>query len=238
MTWTKALLSMLIIGTLLGCSAREQHPIPDLSYVEDYNPHPDPGPSQTGSLWDSSRNTSIYFLDKKARRLNDILTVRVVESSSASNSGSTSTSKSSSYDMGVGTFLGQEDGWMGAADAVGKVTGAALNPSIQASTENSFNGQGNKQKSDSINATVSARVVKVLNNGNLVVRGKRELVVDAEKQTIYVSGIVRPEDIDAQNTVLSSALADAQIMYSGSGSIANSQRKGWAVKFAEAIWPF
>lgn len=231
------LLAGIAIG-IAGCGARSQHPIPDLGYIEDYNVRDENRARDTGSLWEDSQTTSIYFLDKKARRVNDIITVRIVESSSASNSGTTSTSRSSNVNMGVDTFLGQEDTLFGASKAIGKATGAAFSPSVGASSNNSFSGAGAKQKSDTITATISARVVKVLSNGNLAVRGKRELVIDDEKQTIYISGIVRPEDVDAQNTIPSTLLADAQIMYTGSGSIATSQRKGWATQLVEYVWPF
>ncbi|MBB5020880.1 flagellar basal body L-ring protein FlgH [Desulfurispira natronophila] len=218
------ILLAFISFSLLGCSQKVQHTIPDISYIEDYEVEPRDNASVNGSLWTDTTPTSIYFLDRKARRTNDIITVRVVESSSASNTGNVSTSRDSSVNMGVGSIFGKDRG--------------SINPAIDANSSNSFAGSGQLQRADSITATVSTRIVRVLNNGNMVLQGKREIMVDNEKQTLYVSGVVRPEDIDANNTVMSSALADAQIMYTGSGSLAASRKPGWGTRILNTIWPF
>ncbi|ADU65917.1 flagellar L-ring protein [Desulfurispirillum indicum S5] len=220
----RVLLLLFSALTLVGCSQKVQYTIPELSHVEDYEVAPDDRSVQNGSLWSDTNVTSIYFLDQKARRINDIITVRVVESSSASNSGNVATSRDSSVNMGVTSVLGKERG--------------SLNPAVQANAGNSFAGSGQLQKADNITATVSTRIVKVLNNGNMVLRGKREIMIDNEKQMLFVSGVIRPEDIDADNTVMSSALADAQIMYTGSGALAASRKPGWGTTFLNTIWPF
>ncbi|UCZ57851.1 flagellar basal body L-ring protein FlgH [Desulfurispirillum indicum] len=220
----RVLLLLFSALALVGCSQKVQYTIPELSHVEDYEVAPDDRSVQNGSLWSDTNVTSIYFLDQKARRINDIITVRVVESSSASNSGNVATSRDSSVNMGVTSVLGKERG--------------SLNPAVQANAGNSFSGSGQLQKADNITATVSTRIVKVLNNGNMVLRGKREIMIDNEKQMLFVSGVIRPEDIDADNTVMSSALADAQIMYTGSGALAASRKPGWGTTFLNTIWPF
>jgi flagellar L-ring protein precursor FlgH len=87
-------------------------------------------------------------------------------------------------------------------------------------------------------ATIAARVVDVLPSGNLVIEGQREIIVDQEKQTISIRGVVRPKDIDSANTVLSTNIADAQINYTGDGIISDANRKGWMAQLIDWIWPF
>lgn len=78
----------------------------------------------------------------------------------------------------------------------------------------------------------------VLPSGNLVIEGQREIIVDQEKQVITVKGIIRQKDIDADNQVLSTAIADAQISYSGKGVISDSNKKGWLSNIIDWVWPF
>ena len=87
-------------------------------------------------------------------------------------------------------------------------------------------------------AQISARVIQVLPNGNLVVRGSREITVNYEKQYIIVQGVVRPEDISPENTVLSTYIADAKIDYTGKGDLSRQQRQGWLSRLIDVIWPF
>jgi flagellar L-ring protein precursor FlgH len=116
--------------------------------------------------------------------------------------------------------------------------GNAFDPTVAADTSNSFNGSGAKQKSDKVTATIAARIVDILPSGNLVIEGNREILVDQEKQTISVKGIIRQKDIDASNTVLSTSIADAQITYTGKGVLSDANRKGWLSSVIDWVWPF
>lgn len=187
------------------------------------------------SLWADAGSHGTVFLDYKARLVGDVVIVRIVESATASNSNNTSAGKTANYSASVDSLFGLPLD-MGMTNFLG--SGNAFDPSIGATTNNSWSGRGTKGKADSISATIAARVVEVLPSGNLLIEGQREIVVDQEKQTITIRGIIRPKDIDASNMVASSNIADAQISYSGDGVLTDANRKGWLATFVDWVWPF
>jgi len=89
-----------------------------------------------------------------------------------------------------------------------------------------------------MNASLSARIIQVLPNGNLVLRGSQEILVNNERQYITIQGVVRPHDITNNNTVLSTYIADARIDYTGQGDLSRKQREGWLSRFFDTVWPF
>ena len=89
-----------------------------------------------------------------------------------------------------------------------------------------------------MNATITARVIDVLPNGNMAIEGKREIVINEEKKEILLQGIVRPRDLDYNNSVQSSMIADAKIIYTGVGVIGEKQRPGWLARMVDVVWPF
>jgi flagellar L-ring protein precursor FlgH len=189
-----------------------------------------------GSLWsDLKSNNGTLYLDYKAKNIGDIVIVQIVESSSASNTNTTQTTKTSNYNANVNSFLGMPMS-LGIHDFLGM--GSPFNPSVGAQTNNAFQGDGSKQKADTVQATIAARVIDILPSGNLVIEGSREIVVDQEKQFISVRGVIRQKDIDTNNVVLSSSIADAQIAYSGKGMLSDVNKKGWLAHFIDWVWPF
>ena len=109
---------------------------------------------------------------------------------------------------------------------------------LTASTAQSFSGTGNAAQSNSLTGRLSVTVVRIFENGNMGILGQKELTLNNGKEYIRVSGIVRPEDISAGNTVPSNRLADAQISYTGAGSIADSSKPGWLSRAMRAVSPF
>jgi flagellar L-ring protein precursor FlgH len=189
----------------------------------------------TASLWADSGVRGTLFLDYKARQVGDLIVVNIVESSSASNSNSTQTSKSGSNNSSVTAALGLPLN-LGMNNFLG--TGGEFTPTIGTTTSEAFAGNGNKSKSDTVTATIAARVMEVLPSGNLIIEGNREIIVDQEKQIIKLTGIVRQKDISAENTVPSTAIADARISYSGKGMLSDSNKKGWLGTVLGWAWPF
>ncbi len=104
--------------------------------------------------------------------------------------------------------------------------------------KNNFNGTGETKRDSTVTATISARVVDKTMDGNLVIRGYREIRVNNETQHIIVSGIIRPQDVGADNSILSSYIADARIETSGTGVLADKQQPGWLARGLDVIWPF
>lgn len=189
---------------------------------------------QTASLWDDRSNGSSLFLDYKARQVGDLVVINIVENSSASNNNSTDTSKTSNHASSMTNILGLPTN-LGITNFLGK--GNPLDPSLESDSSATFKGSGKKSKSDSLNATIAARIIDILPSGNLVIEGQREIIIDQEKQTIKISGIVRQKDIDADNTVLSTSVADAKISYSGKGILTDSNTPGWLSTLISWIWP-
>ena len=108
---------------------------------------------------------------------------------------------------------------------------------IGGSSAGSFQGQGSTDRSESFKATVPAVVTKVLSNGNLFVEGHRAILVNSEEHHFYISGVVRPIDIDQQNSMKSSVVADAQIEFIGRGDLSDNQKQGWLSRYLGWMWP-
>jgi flagellar L-ring protein precursor FlgH len=168
--------------------------------------------------------------DNRARRVGDLVTVVVLESSEASREASTGVSRDSSVSADIETFLGSD------LDTGGP--NQFFQPEVRAGTSNSFQGSGSTKRKDLLRTTVAARVAQVLDDGNLVVEGRREVRVNAETQYLFVRGIARPVDISTNNTITSAALADAQILYGGRGIVSNQQKPGWMYQVLDVVWPF
>ncbi len=155
------------------------------------------------------------FADQKANRVGDAITVLILESSSAVNDAKTSTSRGSDISIGANISTG---------------TGSGTDINGGVGTGNQFKGEGSTSNRGSVRAKLSAHVDSVLTNGNLVINGSRSITVNGEEQIIMVSGVVRPSDIMADNSVYSFNISDAKIVVQGDGSITKVQEPGWLTK--------
>ena len=190
-----------------------------------------PAPQQnysSGSLWQAS-STGLAE-DLKARRLGDIITVVISEQASASKKASTGTSRSSSISAGIPKLLGLE--------TTGIKNWADLSELLSASFGSKFDGSGSTSRQETLQATISAKVVDVIPNGNLLIEGRRNVRVNNEDQIIVLSGTVRGRDVSADNTISSALIADAKIAYSGKGIISDRQKPGWLLNALDKVWPF
>ena len=160
------------------------------------------------SLWTDTAATSVLFGDQRARAVGDILTVVVNENSSASRTGSSSNSKSAANNVDKGTGL------------LGFIPDSTL------AQDDSFKAQGTINNSNKVTARLTVKVIEVKPNGNLVISGVQNIRQNGEEQRINISGQVRPSDIRADNSVLSSNIADAKLLVTGSGPLVNKQRQG------------
>lgn len=185
-----------------------------------------------GSLWQDDAPLIDMFADQKARTVGDIVTIKITESSEATNKASTATDRSSSLSASVDAFFNAEKRFP--ADQ------PFFNPfaKIAGGMESDFQGNGTTKRSGDLNAYITALVTQVLPNGNLVVTGSREVLINNENQIIQLSGVVRPRDINADNQVLSTYIADARISYSGTGVVNDRQKPGWLTTIVMKVWPF
>lgn len=196
-------------------------------------------PESMSGIW-SETGSRDFFQDLRAYKVGDLVTINIVETSSASKSASTQTGRSSSIDAGIDNLLGWE-GRIKNLTSFGKsdVRGAYNNSNmLKGSLSNSFDGKGSTSRGDSMTASITARVIDVKSNGNLAIEGTREIRVNSETQIIVLSGLIRPVDISPDNTILSSYIGDAKIEYLGTGAISDKQRPGWLTRAADFVWPF
>ncbi len=193
---------------------------------------PENRPSNNGSLWDDNGTLSEMFISAKARRVGDIVTIKIVENSKATNNATTKTERTTAMSVGLTNFFGLENKFPSGSNF--------FNPfsPVQSDYGSEFDGAGSTARSGALTAYITARIIQILPNGNLVIEGNREVRVNNENQIITLTGIVRPRDISPANTVQSTFIADARISYSGSGVLNDQQRPGWLVRILDNIWPF
>lgn len=187
-----------------------------------------------GSIWQAS-SVSLTE-DGKARRIGDIVTILVTETASASKEAATATGRTSELSAGVPAFMGLES----AGVLLNNLGGANANLSklVDASASSKFDGSGSTSRKESLSATITAKVIDVLPNGNLKIEGRRNVKVNNEDQIVTVRGTIRQRDISAENTINSIFIADAQISYSGEGIISDRQKPGWLMNVIDVLWPF
>ena len=189
-------------------------------------------PADKASLWHEVKSRGL-FQDLRAYQVGDLVTVNIVETSKASKKADTSSARKSSIDAGISNLLGFES-------QLDKYAPANFSNStmFKTSMTNSFDGSGATSRDESMTASITARVVSLMPNGNLYIKGTRQVKVNNETQFITLSGLIRREDISPNNTVLSSYIADARIEYTGSGPVSDKQRAGWLGRAVDFVWPF
>lgn len=169
------------------------------------------------SLWRDIGH-GFLFVDTKARHVGDIVTVLVTESSSLNRQAETNTKKESSNSANLSSLFGLP---------LGDKTQYAFEGT------NEHKGSGSIARSDEVTAKVVVRVVKVLPSGNFIIEGRRAVRANDESQYVAISGVIRPVDITPANTILSTQIADAEIVLEGKGALAEKQRPGLLNRFAD-----
>ncbi|MDY0188765.1 MAG: flagellar basal body L-ring protein FlgH [Syntrophus sp. (in: bacteria)] len=195
-------------------------------------PTPPRAKPSIGSIWPGESSANMLFCDKKAGYINDIVTILISESSLGTNKATTNTSRDSSASAGIDAFLGLDH------SILSRNAGMGSKIEIGGSAVSNLKGEGNTSRGGQLVATLSARVTRVLDNGNLVIEGKRQLSVNNEDQYIILTGIIRPEDIRSDNSIYSQYIADARMVYTGQGVINDKMKPGWMTRVVDWVWPF
>ncbi|MCF6326077.1 MAG: flagellar basal body L-ring protein FlgH [Devosiaceae bacterium] len=191
-------------------------------------PQPEVVSYQPNSLFrDGARG---FFKDQRARRVGDILTVKIVISDKAQISNQTARTRQSTSSAGVGGVLGSI--FSAVAPDVAAATAIDVNSGVN------DGGTGSVNRSETIETRIAAVVTQILPNGNLVIEGRQEVRINFEVRDIIVAGIVRPEDINADNTIASEKIAEARIAYGGRGQITDVQQPRYGQQVLDAILPF
>jgi len=180
------------------------------------------------SLFSGNAPYLFLFRDEKARAVGDIVTIRIVENATATNSATTATQKDGEVSLSAPSLFGLERG------------NQAVNFSsiLQGAGGISFNGTGSTSRTGQLQAAISARVVEVLQNGDLRLEGTKEVAINGERQLLTIRGLVRVKDISQSNQVLSSSIADMTVLFNGKGVVADANKPGWLYKILRIVSPF
>ena len=226
----KALIVLALAAALLaGCNSAPKRD-PEYAAVP---PAQIPSPPQgNGSIYQAGFERS-WFENVRARRIGDILLVNLVEDTEASQTNEGSVDKSNNTSIISPTFFGQGVSFNNPFSS----NPYNLGQSLQSDT--AFAGDGENTQNNEFSGSISVTVTDVLSNGYLAVRGEKRIGMTGGNEYIRVSGIVRPEDIDINNTVESTRIADATLVYVGDGQVADASKMGWLARFfISAVFPF
>ncbi|GAB4303581.1 MAG: flagellar basal body L-ring protein FlgH [Methylophaga sp.] len=226
---------LLFTALIAGCNSNTVKRDPAYAAVR-------PVPTQQkekhdGAIFDVSNNIAL-FEDYRARRVGDILTVRLEERTDAEKETETTVNKDSSTSIANPTIFGTTPqfslpGQLPLADTNNN------NLAFDFGSNTDFEGEGESEQNNLLSGNISVSVVEVLANGNMVVRGEKVITINQGNEYIRLSGIVSPRDIEADNTVSSVRIADAQIAYTGDGPTNDANVMGWLSRFfVSALMPF
>jgi flagellar L-ring protein precursor FlgH len=188
-------------------------------------------PASANSLWRSGAR--VFFIDQRAAKVGDILTVQIDIDDSAKTSNSSTATRKSNMSAGVPHLLGLES-------SLGKILPGGFDAAnaLETTSTSTNAGAGSVNRSEKISLTIAAVVSAVLPNGNLVIQGTQEVRTNAELRQLTVAGIVRPEDISSANTVKHTQIAEARISYGGRGDISVAQRTPAGIALTQKFSPF
>ncbi|MCA9504322.1 MAG: flagellar basal body L-ring protein FlgH [Myxococcota bacterium] len=209
---------------------------------------PAPPPSE-GSIWrGSTQSGSFLFFDEKASRVGDLVTVVIVEQTDAQGDARTETRGERTIDASLSSQVGFQKLITSPVrgllrifgfdnPGVTQAEGAGVN-FVQSDVTNDFTGEGLTSRSGTFTGVITCRVIGVLPNGILHIRGRRSVVVNHEAQYISLEGLVRREDLTIENQVLSNSVAEMRLAYDGMGVVDDKQRPGWMARVIDWVYPF
>ena len=232
------LINILLIALLFTFVAGCQQKVRRDPAFATIRPALPPQPSETnGAIYQRGHDVRL-FEDLKARRIGDILTVQLVESTNASKSADTTLAKATNTSITNPTIFNTSPQFS-LSSSLPFVNTKDLNLTTTLASDHDFTGTGETSQQNALTGNVSVTVVEVLPNGNLIVRGEKRITLNNGNEYIRLSGIIRTVDISSTNTVLSSRIADVTIMYTGEGQVANSSLMGWLSRFfTSVVFPF
>jgi len=213
----------IMVGLLiLGCSKPKvvsKHP--KIPYMEE---GPAPGPLSDGSLWQDR----LVIADNHAYRLNDLVTIHIKEDTNAKSMANVNTAKDGNSSLDAPSLFAK-------LEKAGVSSGKEPKT---ATTNSKYKGSGTTTRSATFTTTITARVVKVLGNGNLIFEGLRDIQLNNETQRLFIAGMVDPTKLDPMNGISSDGVAELRIGYGGQGIVEETLRPGYISRLLNYIWPF
>jgi flagellar L-ring protein precursor FlgH len=228
--------TLLALATLslIGCNTAPKR---DPEYAPVRPVAMTPPPVGNGAIYQAGYEHS-WFEDMRARRVGDMLTIKLVEQTDASKKASTNVDKSNTTSITNPTILGSTVQF-DTPSVVPLASNSNNNLGFDLQSSNEFEGSGDSAQSNKLTGDITVTVIEVYPNGYLYVRGEKRIGINQGNEYIKVAGIVRPADIDSTNTVLSTKLADPTMVYVGDGAVAESNIMGWFSRFfISALFPF
>lgn len=215
----------VLIGLLSTGCASFTPPSPDDPFYAPVIPEvAEVAPNTNGAIYNPGN--AVFLLDeRKARRVGDLITINLVEKTQAQTKADTKLQKDTEVSNQGPTLFGRP-----------VTIGGTEIFEMGGSTERQFDAKAESKQNNALTGTITAHVAQVLPNGNLVIRGEKWVQVNRGNEFIRLSGIVRPEDISADNTIASSRVGNARIAYSGTGEVAESNQQGWLARFFSSPW--
>jgi flagellar L-ring protein precursor FlgH len=221
------LAGVVLAGCLSGCNVIPPKAMTHSPQFEPVYPIQQvQAPAPTGAIY-VGRQSDSWFGRGRTFQVGDIITVLLNESTQAARSQVGSVSRNSTNDMLTPGLA-----------VLGNKLGGVMKGTDFSKTDISNKGTGTADQTASLNGSVAVAVVEVMANGNLVLRGEKQLALTEGSEVIQVSGIIRQDDVAPNNTVQSRRLANAQIAYRGTGDLANASRAGWGTSALLKLWPF
>ena len=204
---------------------------------ENYQPVslPMPAPKnvsrQKNSLWASDRQT--FFKDQRANDVGDIITVLIDINDEAEMENESERTRSSSEDTSISEFLGYEQ-------SLNRIFPEAIDPNNPAGfgADSSHAGEGSIEREEEVKVQLAALITQILPNGNMVINGRQEVLVNFEKRILQIDGVIRPEDITIDNTISYEKIAEARIVYGGEGHITDVQQPRYGQQLYDIVFPF
>ena len=220
----RATLLLLSLASLVACV--QTPPVPnDPAYAPVMPRTPIPQELNNGAIYQAGFETNLYE-DRKANRVGDVITVVLTERMSAQKNAENEISKSSNASIANPMLFGRSGI-------------AGINTGVELGGSSGFNGEADANQSNSLTGSITVTVADVLPNGLLAVRGEKWITLNNGDELIRLSGLIRPDDVGADNSVPSTRIADARITYSGTGAFANASKPGWLSQFfMSPVWPF
>jgi flagellar L-ring protein precursor FlgH len=245
----------LALGAALcaACISLHRHldlPVRDEAHVLPPTPEPEAEPYQTsdGSLWRGEQSRRFLAFENRATRTGDLVTVQIQEQAHALTQATTDVNRTGTFQANLNSAVALQTlvtrpilgvlRFFGFTDQRNNRSPNANLQIADATTNSKYKGDGSVQRQSNFTTTIACLVTEVTPSGLLRIEGKREITINREQQLIRVSGYVRPEDVQIDNTVSSALIANANIEYGGQGVVSDKQRVPWLTRLFELILPF
>jgi flagellar L-ring protein precursor FlgH len=232
---------------LSGCNGAKKSPavMPQAVPAQEYHDTTAMREKNPGSLFNDAEADQL-FADGRARRVGDLVVVKIMEQTAAKTKADTTAKKDNSNNFGIGAFFGHNEVPLIPFTPnahLPNVNNAQTDPNYKAlaldtRSNSNLNGTGETKRENNVKTSMAARVIRVLPGGLLQIEGARETRVNEETEYMVLTGVIRAKDVAADNSIMSTQVADASISYYGKGVLADKQKPGWFTRLMDNIWPF